>query len=115
MRVTSTMKVMPPPGQTQTGAPPLVTRVSASLTERVSRTGLRVTPARSEPPAPAMNSTEHSAGSQFSRISATVSGEIGRHRRRHRPQRLVEHEVGGVLAGGADHQHASGPAAPASG
>ena len=35
MLVTSTMKVMPPPGQTCTGAPPAVTRVSASLMERV--------------------------------------------------------------------------------
>ena len=62
---------MPPPGHTYTGAPPLVTRVSASFTERVSRTGLSVTPARSDPPAPPMNSTVHSAGSQFSWMRST--------------------------------------------
>ena len=38
----------------------------ASFTDRVRRTGLSVTPARNDPPAPAMNSTVHSAGSQFS-------------------------------------------------
>ena len=39
--------------------------------ERVSRTGFCVTPARSDPPAPAMNSTEQSEGSQFSAIRST--------------------------------------------
>src|SRR6202042_1484946 len=48
--VTSTMNVMPPPGQTNTGAPPAVTVVSACRTERVSRTGFSVTPARSARP-----------------------------------------------------------------
>ncbi len=50
-----------------------MTRVSASLTERVSRTGFSVTPARSEPPAPPMNSTVVSAGSQFSAIRSTAA------------------------------------------
>ena len=72
MLVTSTMKVMPPPGQTCTGAPPAVTRVSASLIERVRRTGFSVTPARKEPPAPAMKSTVQSAGSQFSAMRPTT-------------------------------------------
>ena len=39
-----------PPGQTVTGAPPAVTRVSPAWTDRVSRPGFRVAPARSEPP-----------------------------------------------------------------
>ena len=72
MRVTSTIRVMPPPGQTYTGAPPQVTRVSACLTERVRRTGFSVTPARRDPPAPAMNMTVVSAGSQFSAIRSTT-------------------------------------------
>ena len=46
--------------------------VSVSRTERVSRTGFSVTPARSEPPAPAMNSTVQSAGSQFSAMRSTT-------------------------------------------
>ena len=47
-------------------------------TERVSRTGLTVTPARNEPPAPPMNSTEHKAGSQFSPIrSVTICSGSG--------------------------------------
>ena len=72
MRATSTIKVMPPPGQTKAGAPPRVTLVSVSRTDRVSRTGFSVTPARNEPPAPAMNSTVQSAGSQFSAIRSTT-------------------------------------------
>ena len=50
---TSTITVMPPPGHTYTGAPPQVTLTSSDLIERVSATGFSVTPARSEPPAPA--------------------------------------------------------------
>ena len=81
--VTSTMKVMPPPGQIQTGAPPQVRRVARAWTARVSRTGLAVTPARSEPPAPAAKSTEASAGSQFSAMRAMVAASrSGRSRRR---------------------------------
>src|SRR6202166_4569008 len=34
------MNVMPPPGQTNTGAPPAVTVVKAWRTDRVSRTGV---------------------------------------------------------------------------
>jgi len=49
-----------------------VTRTSDRLIERVSRIGFSVTPARSEPPAPAMNTTEVSAGSQFSPIRSTT-------------------------------------------
>ena len=82
-RVTSTMKVMPPPGQTQTGAPPQVSRVAWAWTARVRRTGLAVTPARSEPPAPAQKRTVASDGSQFSAISAIVGASAaGRSRRR---------------------------------
>ena len=77
MAVTSTMSVMPPPGHRYTGAPPQVTRVNALLcsgfTDRVSSTGFSVTPARNEPPAPPMNSTEHKAGSQFSAIRSTAA------------------------------------------
>ena len=109
------MNVMPPPGQTMTGAPPAVTVVSACRTERVSRTGFSVTPARSEPPAPAMNRTEQSAGSQFSLMRSTdsrkasgSSASIGR-------RCLVEPVEGVLLAGGRDHQHASGRATRPSG
>ena len=73
MRVTSAMTVMPPPGHTYTGAPPMVTRVSPLATERVSSTGFSVTPARSDPPAPAMNSTVHNEGSQFSPMRSTTA------------------------------------------
>src|SRR5579859_5019079 len=73
MRDTSAMKVIPPPGHTYTGAPPHVTRVRESRTECVSLTGFSVTPARNDPPAPPMNITVHSAGSQFSLIRATDS------------------------------------------
>ena len=55
----------------KTGAPPQVTRVSASPTDRVSRTGFSVTPARNDPPAPPINNTVHRAGSQFSLTRAT--------------------------------------------
>ena len=50
----------------------MVTRVSRAATERVSSTGLSVTPARSDPPAPAMKSTVQSDGSQFSPIRSTT-------------------------------------------
>ena len=50
---TSTITVMPPPGHTYTGAPPQVTLTSRCLMARVSAIGFSVTPARSEPPAPA--------------------------------------------------------------
>ncbi len=50
-----------------------MTRVSACLTERVSLTGFSVTPARRLPPAPAMNNTEASAGSQFSPMRSTTA------------------------------------------
>ncbi len=69
--------MIPPPGHTNTGAPPAVTRVSRRCTLRVSSTGLSVAPARSEPPAPAMNSTEHNAGSQFSPMRATAAAMAG--------------------------------------
>ena len=36
MRITSTIKVMPPPGQTYAGAPPQLTFTKACLTARVS-------------------------------------------------------------------------------
>jgi hypothetical protein len=71
--VTSAISVMPPPGHTYAGAPPRVTLVKRARTERVSRTGFSVTPARSEPPAPAMNNTVASDGSQFSPIRSTAS------------------------------------------
>ena len=58
------------------GAPPQVTRVSRSLTDRVSRTGFSVTPARSDPPAPPINSTLHSAGSQFCAIRSTDGSKV---------------------------------------
>jgi hypothetical protein len=51
----------------------MVTRVSPFATERVSSTGFSVTPALSEPPAPAMNSTLHSDGSQFSPMRSTTA------------------------------------------
>jgi len=73
MRITSTITVMPPPGHTYAGAPPQVTLTSASLIERVSRTGLSVTPARRLPPAPARNSTVASDGSQFSPMRSTTA------------------------------------------
>jgi hypothetical protein len=50
-----------------------VTHVSVWRTERVSRTGFSVTPARKLPPAPAMNRTEVSAGSQFSPMRSTTA------------------------------------------
>ena len=81
-----------------------VTLVRVSRTERVSRTGFSVTPARSEPPAPAMNSTVQSAGSQFSAMRSTTwrtgAGIVGGLRL----QVLVELEPGRMLAGGRDHQ-----------
>jgi hypothetical protein len=50
---TSTITVMPPPGHTNTGAPPQVTLTSRFLIDRVSAIGFSVTPARRLPPAPA--------------------------------------------------------------
>ena len=61
----------------------MVTRVSPLATERVSSTGFSVTPARSEPPAPAMNSTVHSDGSQFSPMRSTTARTARRHLGRH--------------------------------
>ena len=55
----------------------MVTRTSRSLTERVSRTGFSVTPARRLPPAPAMNSTVQSAGSQFSAMRSVTLRTAG--------------------------------------
>src|ERR1700739_5068078 len=73
MQETSTMNVIPPPGQIYTGAPPRVTRVKLFRTERVSFTGFSVTPERSEPPAPPIKRTVVKAGSQFSLIRCTDS------------------------------------------
>jgi len=83
-----------------------VTRVSAWRTERVNRTGSSVTPARNDPPAPAMNSTEHSAGSQFSPMRSTTLNDRLGHGRGTRHQARIEHVPRGMLAGGADHQQA---------
>ena len=57
-----------------------------------------------------MNSTVHSAGSQFSPMRSTTARTGRRHRRWLRLQLLVEHEADGILAGGRDHQQAqAGP------
>ena len=64
--------------QTYTGAPPQVTRVIDARTERVSRTGFSVTPARKLPPAPPINNTLVRAGSQFSAIRSTTMRRCGR-------------------------------------
>ena len=45
--------------------------VSLLWTERVRWIGLSVTPDRSDPPAPPINSTVHKAGSQFCAIRST--------------------------------------------
>src|SRR5829696_1404004 len=99
MRVTSTATVMPPPGHRKAGAPPSVTRVSPLATERVRSTGFSVTPARSDPPAPAMNRTEQSHGP-----------DRAGHDRRHRAQILVEDAVERIFAGGRGQEQAqAGP------
>ena len=107
--VTSTMKVMPPPGQIQTGAPPQVRRVARAWTARVSRTGLAVTPARSEPPAPAAKSTEASARLAVLGDERDGGGEPVGEVAAARHEVGVELVVGVVLAGGRDHRAASGP------
>ena len=89
---------------------PCVTRVSPLATERVSSTGFSVTPARSDPPAPAMNSTVQSEGSQFSPMRSTtartapgISAGTGR-------KILVEDAVERILAGGRGEEQAqAGP------
>ena len=73
MRATSTITVMPPPGQTYAGAPPQVTLTSAFLIARVSSTGFSVTPARRLPPAPPTKSTVVRLGSQFSPMRSTTA------------------------------------------
>src|SRR6478752_7777333 len=72
MRATSTMTVIPPPGQTYTGAPPQVTATSRSLMERVNRTGFSVAAALRQQKDPARNRTVVSAGSQFSPTRSTT-------------------------------------------
>jgi hypothetical protein len=72
MRITSTIKVMPPPGQTYAGAPPQVTFTKACFTARVSWIGLSVTPERKLPPAPPKNKTDTNEGSQLSPMRSTT-------------------------------------------
>ena len=69
---TSTIKVIPPPGQIYGFAPPQVIFVVLFLTDFVSLMGFFVTPDRNEPPAPPTNITVQRAGSQFSSINLTL-------------------------------------------
>ena len=72
MSKTSTIKVIPPPGQIYGFAPPQVIFVVLFLTDFVSLMGFFVTPDRNEPPAPPTNITVQRAGSQFSSINLTL-------------------------------------------
>src|ERR1700728_82722 len=99
------MKVMPPPAKTYAGAPPQVTRVNASLTERVRRTGFSVTPARSEPPAPPMNMTVESADSQFSWMRSNRRRKAPGNSALDGPHPLVEPIEAVVFSRRGDHQH----------
>ena len=76
----------------------------ASCTARVSRTGFAVTPARSEPPAPAMKSTVASDGLAVLGDERDGRQERGGELAARGDEVVVEDVEGVLLAGGRDHE-----------
>ena len=95
---------MPPPGQSQTGAPPQVTRVSAALTERVSPTGFLGDAGPERTARPAREQHRAQRGLAVLRDALDRAAQRLGELRRMRHQRLVELEVGPLLAGRRHHQ-----------